>query len=234
MLSTTLDAIFCSARQKPLAVFPDSVRPVHCCRWKLLTGNRAENGCYRTIARVLSSFFFRRGLLTSKQRTNLHWKTNVPCYSWTNSRLFLQFRKTPFWLKQVRSYASMLQGIFPFWARDAFLPPFSSVVTQTKIAIIFHSTCESWSLPHSLILIPTLTTSSLPSRALTQLTRTANRIKINKGPNWEKWCHIDLLITQALPSLRHLAWWMGCDWLTVGCFEWVLIRPWCQTTACVN
>lgn len=120
--------------------------------------------------------FFRRGLLTSIQRTNLHWKTNVLCYSWTNSWLFLQFRKTLFWLKQVRSYASMLQGIFLFWAR----------------------------------------------------------IKINKGPNWEKWCHIDLVITQALTSLRHLAWWMGCDWLTVGCFEWVLIRPWCQTTACVN
>lgn len=113
-------------------------------------------------------FFFRRGLLTSKQRTNLHWKTNVLCYSWTYSRLFLQFRKTPFWLKQVRSHVFLPQGIFPFWARDAFLPPFSSVVTQTKIAIIFHSTRESSSLPHSLILIPTLTTSSLPSRALTQ------------------------------------------------------------------
>lgn len=89
-------------------------RPVKCCRWKLLTGNRAENGYCRTTAWFLFlNFLFSGGV---NQHLNNHspvvqrdkLTAVLPAHTALTSH---EFGKTPFWLTSVSSYVSVPQGI---------------------------------------------------------------------------------------------------------------------------
>lgn len=102
-----------------------------------ITGNRTQNGNYRTTGWFV---FFQEGSINI-------WKKDQPTPSNYSSVEKLTTvltaltsdaaGKTPSWWIRVRSYASMPQGIFPFWERDAVLPPLLSVITHPKTASYF-------------------------------------------------------------------------------------------------